>query len=288
DVLAVRASTLQAVVGRLGYVPDAYELAVEVGLSGGDIGHIPAVLWHERGQSLAPVPERLSPILARHGINARAEQDSRGHARVRYQVPQPLPMVSIVIPTRDMLHFLKPCVESVLSKTTWPSFEILIVDNQSSCPDTRAYMGSVEADPRVRVLSYDHQFNFSAINNFAVEQARGDVICLLNNDTEVISPDWLEEMVSRLSQPGVGVVGARLYFSDGRVQHAGDVVGPGGCAHHLFGILEADDPGYMSRAVLPQDLSAVTAACLVTPKKLFQSLGGLDAENLKVAFNDVD
>ena len=292
DVLAVRASGLKAAIARLGYVPDAYELVAEIGLGGGSIGHIPAVLWHEPDQPPAPrstpEPERLSRILARHGIGATVELDARGNPRVRYDVPKPPPLVSIVIPTRDMLHFLKPCVESLLSKTTWPSFEVLIVDNQSARPETLAYLQEVSADPRVRVLRYDQPFNFSAINNVAVEQAQGEVVCLLNNDTEVISPDWLEEMVSRLEQPGVGVVGARLYFSDGRVQHAGDVVGPGGCAHHLFGVLEGDDPGYMKRAVLPQDLSAVTAACLVTPKKLFQKLGGLDAVNLKVAFNDVD
>ena len=126
------------------------------------------------------------------------------------------------------------------------------------------------------------------MNNFAVKQAKGSVLCLLNNDTEVISPDWLDEMVSRLAQEKVGVVGARLYYADGRVQHAGDVVGVGGCATHLHGVLEQEAVGYMHRAVAAQDLSAVTAACLVTPKRLYEQLGGLDEERLKVAFNDVD
>jgi GT2 family glycosyltransferase len=183
---------------------------------------------------------------------------------------------------------LKPCVDSILQKTTWPDYEILILDNQSRCQDALVYMEKIAADARVRVVTYDHPFNFSAINNFAVEHADGELVCLLNNDTEVISADWLEEMASRLLQPGVGAVGARLYFSDGRVQHAGDAIGPGGCANHLHGVIEADDPGYMNRAVLPQELSAVTAACLLTYRALYRELGGLDEQNLAVAFNDVD
>jgi GT2 family glycosyltransferase len=140
----------------------------------------------------------------------------------------------------------------------------------------------------VNVFRYDRPFNFSAINNFAVRQARGTVLCLLNNDTEVISPDWLEEMVGHLLQARVGVVGAKLYYADGRVQHAGDAVGPGGCANHLHSSLDHDDPGYCRRAMLAQDLSAVTAACLVTWRKLYLGLGGLDEKRLAVAFNDVD
>jgi GT2 family glycosyltransferase len=116
----------------------------------------------------------------------------------------------------------------------------------------------------------------------------GEALCLLNNDTEVITPDWLEEMLGNLIQPGVGVVGAKLYFDDGRVQHAGDTVGPGGCAHHLHSYLEHDAPGYCGRAVQAQELSAVTGACLLTWRKLYQDLGGLDEANLPVAFNDVD
>lgn len=288
DVVAVRAAALQSVLARLDHVPDAYELAAELALGGGAVHHIPAVLWHQQGESFAPTPERLARILQRHHIDATVTRDTRHHVRIQYAPPSTPPLVSIIVPTRDMLHMLKPCVESVLTKTRWPRLEILIVDNQSTCPETLAYLQQVQTDTRVRVLRYDRPFNFAAINNFAVAQARGELVCLLNNDTEVINPDWLEEMVTRLLQPGVGVVGARLYFSDGRVQHAGDVLGPGGCAHHLFGILEADDPGYLNRAVLPQDLSAVTAACLLTSRTLYQRLGGLDADHLPVAFNDVD
>jgi GT2 family glycosyltransferase len=140
----------------------------------------------------------------------------------------------------------------------------------------------------VRLLRFDRPFNFSAINNFGAEHARGEVLCLLNSDTEVISTDWLEEMVGHLTQDRVGVVGAKLFYPDGRVQHAGDAVGPGGCADHMHWMIARDDPGYCNRAVVAQDLSAVTGACLITWKNLYQRLGGLDEKNLKIAFNDVD
>jgi len=138
------------------------------------------------------------------------------------------------------------------------------------------------------VLRYDREFNYSAINNLAVREARGEVVLLLNNDTEVITPDWLEEMLGHLHQEGVGAVGAKLLFPYGRVQHAGDAVGPGGCADHLHADIARDDPGYCHRAVVAQEVSAVTGACLMTWRSLYQKLGGLDEKKLPVAFNDVD
>jgi len=290
DCVLVKTSALKDVFDVLGHMPSVYELALElgVGVNEAQIRHVPAVLWHQAGEESQPSEEQLTSHLQRHDRIAEVARDKRGHLRVRYGLPVDLPKISIVIPTRDMLHFLQPCVDSILAQTIWPDYEILILDNQSTCPDTLAYMDSMVSAQRVRVLRYDYPFNFSAINNFAVDHAEGELVCLLNNDTEVLSPDWLDEMASRLLQPGVGAVGARLYFADGRVQHAGDVLGPGGCANHLHGIIEADDPGYMNRAVLPQELSAVTAACLLTYRSLYQELGGLDEESLAVAFNDVD
>jgi len=252
--------------------------------SEGRVVHLPAVLLHR---------------------NARWEQ-APVVLRVRYGLPEPSPRVSIVIPTRDALPVLRQCVESLLARTVYPRYEILVVDNGSRCPEALAYLAGIDgrsiagregdqvtpagdvADNCVRVLRYDKPFNFAAINNFAVAQARGDVLCLLNNDTEVISPDWLDEMIGHLHQDQVGVVGAKLYYPDGRVQHAGDIVGPGGCARHLHAFLGRDEPGYCHRAIVAQELSAVTAACLVTWRKLYMRLGGLDARNLPVAFNDVD
>ncbi len=260
-----------------------------------EVQHVPAVLLHlpmdARLATTASEEVLLRPVadhLCRLGINAEVTQTDHGYCRVRYRLPTDPPTVSIIIPTRDGLQHLRPCVESVLSKSTYPNFEVLIVDNQSTDPDTLGYLAGLQERPQVRVLPYPLPFNFSAINNFAARAAFGNVLCLLNNDTEVISPDWLEEMVGHLLQPAVGVVGAKLYFADGRVQHAGDTVGPGGCAHHLHSFLEHGAPGYCGRAVQAQDLSAVTGACLLTWKDLYQNLGGLDEANLPVAFNDVD
>lgn len=254
------------------------------------IVHVPAVLWHWP-QSLPDVrtcPITLRRHLAERQVEARVEPDRFGHLRVRYALPARRPRVSIILPTRDRLDLLQPCLESVLEKTTYPEYEVLIIDNQSADAATLAYLAQCADIAGVRVLRYEQPFNFSAINNFGVSQASSELICLLNNDTEVISPDWLDEMVGRIIQPNVGAVGAKLYYADGRVQHAGDAVGPGGCANHLHGMLWRDDPGYMDRAVLAQELSAVTAACLLTWRTLFEALGGLDEQNLPVTFNDVD
>jgi len=212
----------------------------------------------------------------------------QGCYRVRYQLPQKLPMVSILIPTRDASHLIRQCVKSILSKTSYPNYEIVIVDNQSIEREALEFLSSLKVETRVRVLRYELHFNFAAINNFAAKHARGDVLCLLNNDTEVITPDWLEEMLGQLVQEKVAVVGAKLLYPDGSVQHGGDLVGVGGVGNHAHSFLGREEPGYCNRAVVAQDLSAVTAACLVTWRHLYQELGGLDEKNLPVAFNDVD
>src|SRR6266704_2139628 len=180
-----------------------------------------------------------------------------------------------------------PCC-SIRERSSYRNFEIIVVDNQSDDAAALDYFAALAESGAARVLRYTWPFNFSAINNFAVGEARGEAICLLNNDTEVISPDWMETLLGHLVQPGVGAVGAKLLFPDGRVQHAGDAVGPGGCADHLHEALERDDPGYCNRAIVAQEVSAVTAACLMTWKHLYQRLDGLNAKHLKVAFNDVD
>lgn len=253
-------------------------------------GHVPQVLWHQSEQHYqAALPaEHLVTHLDRLGIAASVSCADFGTLALKYHPVEPLPLVSIIVPTRDMLCHLKPCIDSVLQQTQYPHFEVLIVDNQSVETETKTYLAAVSQDPRVTVLSYNQPFNYSAINNFAVSQARGSLVCLLNNDTEVITADWLDVLVGAVQQPQVAIVGAKLLYSDGRVQHAGDVVGPGGCADHLHSRLAGDAPGYMKRAIVPQDLSAVTAACLLTYKAIFQQLGGLNETALKVAFNDVD
>lgn len=252
--------------------------------------HIPSILWRE---SVGNEPLFLSEILLsehllRQGVEASVSKELPQVINLKYLISKPEPLVSVIIPTRDMPDVLNACLTSLLALTTYAHFEVLIVDNGSVLAETAALFSQFEEDPRVKVLSYNLPFNYSAINNFAVNHAKGSIICLLNNDTEIITPDWLDVMVGQLQQPDVGVVGCKLFFSDGTVQHAGDAVGPGGCADHFHSGLEGDAPGYMYRAQATMDLSAVTAACLVTFKSLFNELGGLNQKNLSVAFNDVD
>ncbi|MEX3954859.1 glycosyltransferase [Trinickia sp. EG282A] len=260
--------------------------------------HIPHVLYHWRimagstAQSGSEKPyarqARLRAVqehLSRTGVRATAEDDS-GHLRVRFAVPAPAPEVSIIIPTRDRVELLRQCIESVRSKSTYPNYEIIVVDNGSTEQPTLDYFSAV-ADEGVRILRDDSPFNFSVLNNRAVEHAAGEFICLLNNDIEVITPDWLEELVSLASQPGTGAVGARLWYPDEKLQHGGVVLGLGGVAGHIHHGSHRWQTGYFARAISTQNLSAVTAACLVIRKTIYEEVGGLD-EELAVAFNDVD
>ncbi|WP_269505367.1 glycosyltransferase family 2 protein [Burkholderia sp. IMCC1007] len=261
---------------------------------GSPMVHVPAPLWHmtprDEHDDGAGTVRAVAAHLRRMGVPAEVESTGPGRCRVRYPVAEPAPLVSIVIPTRDQLGHLRRCISSVLEKTRYGPYEILVVDNQSIEPDTLAYLQSLEQVANVRVLPFDEPFNYSRINNMAIAEAKGELVCLLNNDTEVISPGWLGEMVGMLlsASGSVGIVGAKLLYGDGTVQHAGDTVGPGGCANHLHSGIGPDEPGYAGRALVAQDLSAVTAACLLTKKSTYQAVGGLDEIRLKVAFNDVD
>jgi GT2 family glycosyltransferase len=258
------------------------------------VAHVPAVLYH-RGvaragewENSASCTEALKSHLARNGVEADVAPVSAAGRHIRYRLPDSPPLVTIIIPTRDAAALLERCIQSLLEKTTYLRYEVLVVDNRSSAADALAYLERISVHPRVRVVRYPRRFNYSAINNFAARVARGEALCLLNNDTEVISPDWLEEMTGHLSQAGVGAVGAKLYYPDGRVQHAGVTVGPGGCASHLHVNLGGDAAGYCGRAMIAQELSAVTGACLLTWKQAYLRLGGLNEKRLTVAFNDVD
>lgn len=265
-----------------------------------EVVHVPAVLVHRRddgghergGHRLRDHARRCLAAVRRHlqncGVSADIMEFQAGCRRIRYHVPDPPPLVTIIVPTRDAVVLLRRCVESVIAGTRYAQFEVLVVDNGSQDPAARAYLDELSARGPIRVLRDERAFNFSALNNMAEGHARGEVLCLLNNDTEVMSPDWLNEMVGQLLQEKVGVVGAKLYYPDGRIQHAGDVVGVGGVANHLHAYLEQGECGYENRAVVAQDLSAVTAACLVTWRSLYRELGGLDEVHLPVAFNDVD
>jgi len=186
------------------------------------------------------------------------------------------------------LSVLKKCVESVFDKTDYDNYEIIIVDNGSDDLNTLDYLNKLEERPEVTILTDPRPFNYSELNNAAVARCDGEIICLLNNDTEIISTDWLREMVSHAIRPGVGAVGAKLLYPDQTVQHAGVVLGVGGIAGHIFSGIHRDDPGYFGRASIISNYSAVTAACLVIRKDTFEKVGGLNEKQLAVAFNDVD
>lgn len=257
-----------------------------------EIKHIPLVLAHTEKQEQQP---SLSYIQRTDGMCEILPPEVfvepgliKGACRVRYALPDSPPLVSLLIPTRDGLSILKPCVESILNKTVYPNFEILILDNQSQCPDTLGWLDEVQKDSRVKVLPYNYPFNYSAINNFGARHAQGDVLGLVNNDVEVISPDWLSEMVSHALRPEIGCVGAKLYYSNGQIQHGGVVLGLGDVAGHAHRFLQGDDDGYQGRLKLVQNYSAVTAACLVVRREIFEKVGGLEEKHLAVAYNDVD
>jgi GT2 family glycosyltransferase len=279
-----------------------YGLLLSLGatLARDSVKHIPAVLYHRY------VPRFIGPNAVRpssHGVDheaalkayvipadgtAMAEVAAFRHVRVRRKLAADGPLVSLIIPTRDMRRLTKNCVDSILRKTRYRNFEILIVNNDSQKPATHKYLANIGQHKKVRVIDYPGPFNYSAINNFAVSQAEGEYIGLINNDTAVITPAWLEEMLAQAMRSNVGAVGAKLLYGDRRIQHAGVYTGMGGLAGHGHRMLKANKPGYFFRAHLSQYVSAVTAACLIVKKSKFEEVGGLDEEAFKVAFNDVD
>lgn len=267
----------------------------------GQICHIPRVLYHWRSHSGSTAQSggnknyaaiagqtALNEHLHRTGLAGHIEILPTGMYRARYDLPPNPPKVSLIIPTRNGLRLLRQCVSSILEKTTYPNFEILIVDNNSDDHATLRYFDEIRLHERVKVVRDGQAFNYSAINNKAVSLVDGEYVGLINNDIEVVSPDWLSEMVAIAMQPKVGAVGARLWYPDDRLQHGGIILGIGGVAGHAHKMLRRGEHGYFSRGELTQTLSAVTAACLVVKKSTYELVGGLDAENLKVAFNDVD
>lgn len=253
--------------------------------------HLPLVLWHQpmAATPMATTQERL-PALARHlrdtATGATCEATASG-ARIRWPLPDPPPKASLIVPTRDRVGLLKTCVGSVLARTTYPSYEVVVVDNGSVERETLDYLASLQSNPRVRIVRDEAAFNYAAINNRAVRAVDGDVVVLLNNDVEVITPGWLEEMVSHALRRGIGAVGAMLYYPDDTIQHAGVVLGLGGVAGHVYSREPRGTPGVHGRAALAQDMSAVTAACLAVRRDVFLDVGGFD-EELRVAFNDID
>lgn len=228
----------------------------------GSVRHLASILHHRAERPTAPA--RVEPL----------------------QIADALPRVSVIIPTRNRANLLRTCIAG-LRATRYPDLEIIIANNDSDDPETLAYL-AVLAGEGVTILDQPGPFNYSTINNNAVAAAQGELLCLMNNDIEVLSPDWLAIMTTQALRPEVGAVGAQLLYPDGRIQHAGVVIGVGNAAGHAHRFLHPEAEGYFRRHALPQFVSAVTGACLVVRRERFLAIGGLDEANFAVAFNDVD
>tara|TARA_R110002073_G_scaffold103386_11_gene234001 strand:+ start:7172 stop:9454 length:2283 start_codon:yes stop_codon:yes gene_type:complete len=267
------------------------------------IQHIPHILYHWRASSNSTVLDHsnksysteagikaLQDHIERLELDAEVEPSEIPTAyRIRYRVPQPQPSVTLIIPTYNNLRVLRNCVDSVLEKTEYKNYEVLIIDNGTDEKATLDYLRTLQK-PQVRVLEYLEKFNFSAINNFAVSNTHSEVLVLLNNDTEVCNSDWLMELVGHAVRPEVGAVGAKLFYAQNLIQHAGVLLGmgPDRVAGHAFKGEHKHVTGPMARTRLTQAYSAVTGACMAVTRKKYLEVGGLDENNLAIAFNDVD
>jgi GT2 family glycosyltransferase len=278
----------------------AMRIAERVGAS--RIRHVPEILYHWRivpGSTAMAVaeksyaPEAQRNTLVSHFERVGAPADVLPVAgicwRIKYPLPRPAPWVTAIIPTRDRVDLLRRCIDSLRIHTAYPRLELVVVDNQSTDPMTLAYLKDLAATPGITVLRYDAPFNYSAINNLGARHARGEMLALLNNDVEVAASGWLEEMVSQACRPEIGAVGAMLYYPNDTIQHAGVILGIGGSgiAAHAYAYRPRGWAGQIGRALLVQSLSAVTAACLVVRRAVYEEVGGFD-EHLGIAYNDVD
>ncbi len=254
------------------------------------IVHIPRVLYHAQPvlRDIQGQQAVLRDYFQQQAVRAEVESTHAGHTRVRYVLPATLPLVSVIIPTRDRLELLMGTVEGVLEHTDYPHLQVIIVDNGSRDLETLGYLSSMEQqEPNLQVVRHKAAFNYSQLNNLGAQQAQGKVLALLNNDLKIIHRDWLREMVSQALRRDIGAVGAKLYYQDDTVQHAGVITGLGGLAGHGFKHILREAPAYQYRPFLVQNMAAVTGACMLLRKSVFEEVGGFN-ETLKVAFNDVD
>ena len=259
------------------------------------VRQLPFVLYHRDPKSAVDLPraapERVSRVQAhldRIGAPADVHRDGKERVRVRWRLPAAPPPVTLIIPTRDRVDLLKACVESVLSKTTYPRYDIVVIDNDSQEPATLAYLDGLARRPGFWVRRWPQPFNYAAMHNAVVEEISNPYVALLNNDVEVITPEWLEEMMGHAIRPEVGAVGAKLLYPDGMIQHGGVLVGQHGAADAAQRAFSRDEDGYFHSAMVVQTVSAVTAACLVCRRDEYLAVGGMDAERFSIAFNDVD
>jgi GT2 family glycosyltransferase len=258
-----------------------------------DLAHVHEPLLITHATPLANNTHELAAIdkhlRARGYDNATVDATLPGRYRIHYGHPAQ-PLVSIIIPTKDQFALLERCVSSLLEKTEYPHYEVLLVDNGSTDPAACTWLDGLAAlgDPRIRVLRYPQPFNYAAMNNLAAQEARGDYLLLLNNDTAIVHGNWLDAMLNHAQRPEVGVVGAKLLYPNGQVQHAGLLLGLHGMAGYPFSGSEADAPGYMHRLEIDQNYSAVSAACLMVRRSLYKELGGMDADAFPVICGDMD
>ncbi|MDD7738985.1 MAG: glycosyltransferase family 2 protein [Fusicatenibacter sp.] len=264
------------------------------------IAHIPRILYHWRVHSASTADNPESKLYAyeagRQAILGNLSRNKeRGDVVLRsdygfYDVSYPVegnPLVSILIPNKDQHETLEKCIRSIRTKATYSSYEIIVIENNSTEPETFELYRKLEKE-KIRVIRYPNQgFNYSAINNFGVKEAKGEYLLFLNNDIEVITPDFLEKMLGNCQRKNVGAVGAKLYYPDNTIQHAGIVIGIGGIAGHAFLNMPRARSGYLHKASLQMNVSAVTAACMMMKREVFEAVGGFE-EKLSVAFNDVD
>ena len=301
--LAVRKSHVDTVGGLNEKFDGAqdYDFVLRLTENTKKIYHCPRILYHWRCSNQSTAANQGNKMYAIHagkaalnahykrlGWNARAQEGAvDGWYQTKFTLKEE-PLVSILIPNKDHTDDLDVCLNSFFERADYQNYEFIIIENNSVLPETFAYYEKIEKEhDNVKVVYWEAGFNYSAINNFGFKFAKGDYIMLLNNDVELITPDIFQSMLGFCMRPEVGIVGAKLLYNDHTVQHAGVLVGAGGLADHVFKGLHEDDPGYMGRAISSQDVSAVTAACLMVKKSVYEEVGGLE-EEFQVAFNDVD
>ena len=287
ESFAVRRSLIDEAGGmRSNYGVDrVYDLVLRATERTQAIVHIPEVLYHRHESDAALQDTRsIGEALRRRGVSGRVETSHPDCYSVRYEI-RDYPIVSILIPTKDKSRLLRQCIDSIEKNTDYPNYEIIVLDNESSDRETLDYFARIAE--KVRILRCPGRFNFSAINNRGAAEARGEFLLFLNNDTEVIRPEWMHAMVEHALRPEVGAVGAKLLFGDGRIQHAGVVLGLEGIVGHAFRLVREDAAGHPVLANVIRDCSAVTAACMMMRHSLFDEVGGFD-EALPIDFNDVD
>lgn len=277
-----------------------YDLVLRATEKARQVVHIPKVLYHWREHSNSTstniesktyvtfsTQRAVSDYLERNGIDARVFGGPFfGSARIVYTLYSK-PLISIIIPTKNETETIKNCIDSIICRTTYSNFEILIVDTGSNEDSTWEYYETLSSDKRIKILRWEKPFNYSAVNNFAAKSALGEYLLFLNNDTEIQTAEWIESMLEFCQRDDVGAVGAKLFYPDFTIQHAGVILGIGGIAGHSHKSFPRNSTGYFGRLSVPTNLSAVTAACVMIPSKVFKEVGGFD-EEFPLAFNDVD